>query len=220
MNSSESVAVGDRDLHLYVRAPDTDSTPGVLLIHPWWGFNRFMRDVCDQVAESGLLVVAPDLYRGDVAATIEEAEAIESAFDYGRAVEDVSAAFQYLREHPGTGDTIGVIGFSMGVYFALKMVQNHPAEVDAAVLFYGTSDGDYADTTTSFLGHFAEHDQFDTPSDVDALRTRLEAGAGSVTFHTYPDTEHWFFEADRPEYEEEAAELAWSRTVDFLRTVL
>lgn len=220
MDSLESVTVDDRDLELYAAAPDSDSHPGVLLLHPWWGFNECMRDACDRLAEAGFLVVAPDLYHGDVATTIEEAEAIESNLDVARVVDDIAAAFDYLRDHPRLAAGPGMVGFSMGVYYGLKVVRDRPNDVDAAVLFYGTSDGEYEGTSMATLGHYASNDQFESERDVDAFRERLLAGGGSVTFHTYPDTEHWFFEPDRPEYDEDAAGLAWSRTIEFLRAEL
>lgn len=43
----ETVLIDDRELRLYVAAPDSGSQPGVLLLHPWWGFNDRMRDVSD-----------------------------------------------------------------------------------------------------------------------------------------------------------------------------
>lgn len=220
MNSFESISVGDRTLQLYTSAPDTDSRPGILLLHPWWGFNECMRDVCDRLAEAGFLVVAPDLYHGDLAATIEEAEAIESSLDAARVVEDIAAAFDYASDHPRLAAGPGMMGFSMGVYYGLEALRDRPNDVDAAVLFYGTSDGEYERTSMAVLGHYAENDRFESERDVVAFRERLQTGGASVTFHTYPETDHWFFESDRPEYDEEAAELAWSRTIDFLRNAL
>jgi carboxymethylenebutenolidase len=213
MNSIETVDVDDRDLQMYVTEPESGDHPGVLLVHAWWGLNECFRALCDRLARESFLVVAPDLYDGDVASTIEEAEALSSALDQTEATTDVSAAFDFLRDHENVAGGLGVTGVSMGVGYALWVVRNRANAVDATVLFYGNGGGEYADTSTAFLGHFAEHD-------VEALRERLQAGDGAVTFHTYPNTEHWFFESDRPEYDEEAAQLAWSRTVEFLRTEL
>ena len=74
MNSIETVEVDDRDLQMYVSEPESDDYPGVLLVHAWWGFNECFRDLCDRLAREDFLVVAPDLYDGDIASTIEEAE--------------------------------------------------------------------------------------------------------------------------------------------------
>lgn len=160
--------------------------------------------------------MAPDLYYGDVATTVEEAEAIESDLDGTRVLEDIAAAL----DHPRLAAGIGVLGFSMGVYYGLDVVRERSSDVDAAVLFYGTNGGEYEGTSMAVLGHFAENDRFESERDVEAFRNRLGAGDGSITFHTYPGTEHWFFESDRLEYDEDAAEAAWSRTIEFLRAEL
>ena len=220
MSSMESISINDRELQLYVTSPGSESYPGIFLVHAWWGLNECFRDICDRLAKEGFLVVAPDLYHGNVASTIDEADAMSSKLDITRASEDVSAAFGYLRNHQQLVNGLGVMAVSMGVYYALRVVQNRPDDIDAAVLFYGTSDGDYEETSMAVLGHFAENDQFESKRYVEALRERLQAGDGSVTFYTYPNTEHWFFESDRLEYDEDAAELAWSRTVEFLRAEL
>jgi carboxymethylenebutenolidase len=66
----------------------------------------------------------------------------------------------------------------------------------------------------AYLGHFAEDDQFDDSSQVAGLQAAL-SDRGEA--HSYPGTKHWFIETDRPEYDAEAAELAYTRTVEFLR---
>lgn len=217
MGSMNFLSVGDRELPLYVTAPDSDSHPGILLVHAWWGLNECFRDIADRLSKEGYLVVAPDLYQGDVASTIDEADAMSSGLDVARAVEDINAAFDYLQQHRGHANGLGVMAASMGVYYALKLVQDQPDEIDATILLYGTSDGEYEGTSTAILGHFGESDDFNSEPEVHALRERLQVGDGPVTFYTYPDAEHWFFEPDRPEYDEPAAELAWTRTSKFLQ---
>ncbi|RMG77016.1 MAG: dienelactone hydrolase family protein, partial [Chloroflexi bacterium] len=71
------------------------------------------------------------------------------------------------------------------------------------------------------LGHFAENDKWGvTEKKVQKLREKLENQSCTVIFHTYPGTEHWFFEADQPYYNHEAASIAWQRTLDFLEKTL
>ena len=136
---------------------------------------------------------------------------MSSELDMTRASDTVSAESGYLRNRQRLVNGLGVMAVSMGVYYALRVVQNRPDDIDAAVLFYGTSDGDYEETSMAVLGHFAEDDRLKA-SAMSRRSGTVQAGDGSVTFYTYPDTEHWFFESDRLEYDEDAAELAWSRT--------
>lgn len=58
-------------------------------------------------------------------------------------------------------------------------------------------------------GHFAENDEFEPQTDVDALEDALRQAGRLVTFYRYPGTGHWFFEPDRTDaFDAAAAELA------------
>jgi len=219
MNGFETVSANGREIRRYLATPDAGAGPGVLLVHPWWGLNDVVVAAADRLADAGLVVAAPDLYHGTVVTTSEDADERASAlWTAGTGVADTAAAFERLADHPQLDGGLGVMGFSMGVTYALSVPLARPDAVDAAVLYYGTAGGDFGDTDMAVLGHFAEHDPFEPPSQIDAFEAELATGAGSVTFHTYPGTGHWFAESDRPEYDEAAAELAWSRTLALLRS--
>jgi carboxymethylenebutenolidase len=102
---------------------------------------------------------------------------------------------------------------------ALELARSRPNAVRKVVLFYGTGGGKFDSAKADFLGHFAEDDQWGAHAKkVTALKERLSKSGGEVEFHTYPHTMHWFFESDRVDsYNEEAAEVAWTRTVRFLK---
>src|SRR4028118_1049343 len=63
----------------YLAMPERGEGPGVLVLHAWWGLNDTIRAVCTQLAESGFVAFAPDLYHGHVANTIAEAETLAQA---------------------------------------------------------------------------------------------------------------------------------------------
>ena len=116
---------------------------------------------------------------------------------------------------------IGVIGFSLGAYWALHLSQVRPDDVGAVVVFYGTDDGDYRMARAAYLGHFAEHDDYEPLDAVRALEEKIRAAGREVTFHVYPGTGHWFFEPNQPQaYDDAAAGLARERTLDFLKAQL
>ncbi len=206
----------------YLALPATRKGPGVLVLHAWWGLNPFFKDLCDRLAREGFVAFAPDLYHGQLATTIAEADHLSNALKEESARADIHTAIEYLQSLDAVTSTgLGVVGFSLGAYFAVRVSCDRPKDVKAVVLFYGTGSGDYASAQAAYLGHFAETDEYESPSDVKRFEEQLRAAHRQVTFHTYAGTGHWFFEKDRADaYHQKAAELAWERTVAFLRTTL
>lgn len=206
----------------YWATPKKGSGPGVLVLHAWWGLNDFFKGVCDRLATGGFVTFAPDLYHGATASTIEEAKAVMSMLKQEEARNDIVKGVRALQGDPKVpGKRIGVIGFSMGAYWALWLAEEHPEDVAAAVLFYGTGEAKYEKAQAAFLGHFAEKDPYESPEYVLEVQKALRRGGREVTFHTYPGTTHWFFEENRPDaYDAAASRIAWERTVGFLTTHL
>jgi carboxymethylenebutenolidase len=192
-------------------------------LHAWWGLTDFFRAVCERLASEGFVALAPDLYHGATAATIEEAKSLRSTVDRTVTNKELKAAVEYLCANEAVSSPqIGVIGFSLGGNYALWLARNRPEAIRAVVLFYGMGGGKFSNTQATFLGHFAESDEWGAGLDkARSLEDRLRAAGRDVTFHTYAGTEHWFFEADRPAaYSADAARLAWERTVEFMRNQL
>jgi carboxymethylenebutenolidase len=196
----------------------------VLVLHAWWGLTPDFTGVCDRLAEAGFVALAPSLFPdGATATTIVEAEVLRDAHDEAGEAEPIArAAAELLLGLPATtGTRIDVIGFSLGAYWALQLSQVRPDDIGAVVVFYGTDDGDYGSARAAYLGHFAEHDEYEPIASVRALEAKIEAAGREVTFHIYPGTGHWFFEPGQPNaYDEAAAELAWARTIAFLKARL
>lgn len=205
----------------FLATPPAGKGPGVLVLHAWWGLNDALKGFCTRLAESGFVVFAPDLYHGKVARDIPEAEALGSALDasFQQAKEEISEAARYLSERVGQASrSLAVVGFSLGVYYALDLAAADPELIRSVVIFYGTGDGDYSSSKAAYLGHFAENDEFEPASSVDELEASLKRAGRPVTFYRYPETGHWFFEPDRPQaYDPAAARLAWERTLGFLK---
>jgi carboxymethylenebutenolidase len=205
----------------FLSLPPSGKGPGVLVLHAWWGLNETIKTFCTQLAEAGFVAFAPDLYHGKIAETIPEAEVLGEALDanYLQAKAEIVEAQKFLTEHHAKTDRgLAVVAFSLGVYYALDLAAEYPEHIRSVVIFYGSGDGDYSNSKAAYLGHFGEHDEFEPRSNVDALKQTLRQTGRSVNFHHYEGVGHWFFEPDRVEaYNQEAAELAWERTLDFLR---
>ncbi|HEX8033172.1 MAG TPA: dienelactone hydrolase family protein [Ktedonobacterales bacterium] len=219
----------------YLATPDAamaPGAPGVVVLHAWWGLTEPFQQVCDRLAEAGFMALAPDLYRGKTATTVEEAQALASALDgeSERVRDDIRGAVQFLRQHgqhaatsPADGrGKFALVGFSLGGAYALDMSVTLAEEIAAAVIFYTTYTGlDYRRAKAAYLFHFAEDDPFEPAESVAQMQQELQAAGRQATIYTYPDTKHWFFEANRPDaYDAAAAALAWERTLAFLNTEL
>lgn len=206
----------------YVVAPQSGSGPGVLVLHSWWGLTPFFRDVCDRLADAGFVAMAPDLNDGVILDRPDEAEARLRSADANEGARLVLASATTLRGLPITPDEpIGVLGFSMGASWALWLAARAGETVAATVAFYGSQDIDMDASQATFQGHFAEFDDYVSKDDVAYLEALLGLAGRPVEFHHYPGTRHWFFEEDREAaFDEQAAGLAWDRTLSFLHSHL
>ncbi len=205
----------------FLAVPPTGVGPAVLVLHAWWGLNDTIKAICNRLAETGFIVFAPDLYHGQVADTIPDAETLAKALNtnYLQAGAEIADATKFLRERAGQADRgLAVLGFSLGANYALDLAAAQPEHIHSVVLFYGTGGGDFSTSKAAYLGHFAENDPYEPLSNVDELEAALREAGRPVTFYRYPGTGHWFFEPDRTDaYNQAAASLAWERTLAFLK---
>ena len=196
--------------------------PGVVVIQEWWGLTEQIKGVADRLAKSGYRALVPDLYRGKVTLEAKEAEHLMNGLNFGDAAgQDVRGAVQHLKS---TGSSkVGVTGFCMGGALTLLSAVNVP-EADASVAWYGFPPLEYIDASkikAPLLGHYATEDQFFPIGTVDELEKKLRAANVKFEFHRYK-AKHAFAneEANQRglpplEYNREAAELAWKRTLEF-----
>ena len=218
--SNIQLQVHDQTVNAYLAGPEGGG-PGVLVLHAWWGLNPFFRRVCERLADQGFVALAPDMFNGSVATTIEAAQKQASeAFSNSKQLwEIVAAAGEYLRAHPAnTAKKIGVVGFSFGAAWTLVAATRVPEQFGAAVVFYGTAGPmDFSPMKAAFLGHYSDVDPEEPMEGIRETQKAMQAAGVDATFEMYPGQPHWFMEDDRPQYTAAAADLAWERTMAFLK---
>ncbi|UYN90719.1 MAG: dienelactone hydrolase family protein [Anaerolineales bacterium] len=199
----------------YLALPSGGEGPGLLLLHAWWGLTDLFKDQADKYAAEGYVVFAPDLFDGAQASEPAEAEKLVQAAsaDFPAVKAAAEAAARFLQNHPAvTSDKLTAVGFSFGAAYALVLDEALPDVFGKVVLFYGMAGADVSKSQAKYLAHFAENDPFE---DTEAARCM---NAANLERHIYPNTGHWFYEHNRADaYNAEAADLAWQRTITFLK---
>ena len=212
------IQVNQEPVNATLALPASGKGPGILVLHAWWGLTPFFKELCDRLAGQGFVALAPDLYHGPTASTVDEAQSLVDHADWQQVGDTVMTAKDFLLAHPAqNADRLGVMGFSMGAYWSLLAATRVPEQFAATVVFYGVGEGDWSKMQAKFMGHFSDVDAWEPLESIEAMQKDMLASGVQATFHIYPGLAHWFFENNRPEYDPAAAELAWERTVAFFK---
>lgn len=204
----------------FVAKPDQANGKAVIVIHEWWGLNDHIKDIAGRYAAEGFTAIAPDLYRGRIAANPDEASKMmhdlkpEDGLDtIKNAIDAASLALDLSH--------FGITGYCMGGTFALRAACELEG-ISAAAPFYGDIPEDDVlknlKAPTIFIS--GTRDGWITPGKVAALESaaeRFELPVHSVKY----EADHAFFNDTRPEvYDETAARDAWALVVGFFNDKL
>jgi carboxymethylenebutenolidase len=210
-------------VHGYLAMPASGSGPGLIVIQEWWGLDDHIIDVTNRFAAQGFVALAPDLYGGKTTHDAETAGKYLMELPVDRAARDLSGAVDYLLGRGEvTGASVGAVGFCMGGGFVLLLAKLQGAKVSAAVSCYPANAGmlgDLSGVTAKVVIHAGGKDAFISIDAVEALAKTLRDSGTEVTLHVYPDSGHAFLNDENllGTYDKEAADLLWTRTVDFLK---
>jgi len=210
---------GSRTMRGYFARPASGGPkwPGVLVFHENRGLNPYIEDVARRLAVENFVAFAPDAltpaggYPGDE----EKAMQLFSQLDAKKRVEDLVAAYAFLKSRPECTGKIGAVGFCFGGGIVNTLAVRTP-DLAAAVPFYGgqPNAADAAKIKAPLLIQYAALDDR-VNAGWPAFETALKAGGVKYQMYMYPGTNHGFHNDTTPRYDEAAAKLAWSRTLAF-----
>ncbi|RJL09743.1 YghX family hydrolase [Paracoccus siganidrum] len=191
--------------------------PGVVVVHENRGLNPYIEDVARRLAKAGFLALAPDglSSQGGYPGNDDRGRELQQQVDPTLLMNDFFAAIDWLLASDMTTDKVGITGFCYGGGVSNAAAVAYP-ELAAAVPFYGRQAPveDVPRISAPLLLHFAEHDE-NVNAGWPAYEAALQAHGKTYEAHVYPGTNHGFHNDSTPRYDEEAAELAWQRTLDW-----
>jgi carboxymethylenebutenolidase len=197
--------------------------PAVIVVHENRGLNAHTEDIVRRLALEGFIALAPDFLspEGGTPADEDLARDLIGNLEPDDLTGNLVASAAFLRGRDEATENVGIVGFCWGGGMALRLAVADP-ELRAAVAFYG-SQPDPADVPAieaRLMMHYAGLDER-INAGIPAFEEALDAAGTAYEMHMYEGVNHAFFnDTSEARYDEEAAALAWSRTVDFLREAL
>ena len=203
-----------RDLAYFVQ-DDAGPGPGLLILHSFWGLTSSVKNLADGLADQRYTVLAPDINFGELPESEQDALNRLGVASPDRLASLVISSAKLLHEK-STDGPIGIIGFGMGGSLGLWASVRLTDLVSAAVSFYGTQQIDFAGSSSAYLIHLADEDEFITDDEAAFMEATMGLESLPVEVTRYPGTNHGFCEPDGDTFDPEAFEKAWSVTLAFL----
>ena len=205
------------------RPKEEGKLPGVIVIHENKGLQPHIEDVARRVALEGFMAIAPDALSplGGTPDEVENATPMMRKLDADANLKNYLAAVEYLKTHPESTGKVGCMGFCWGGGISNQLAVNS-ADLAVAVPFYGRQPApeDVPKIKAALLLHYAALDERINQG-IPAYEKALKAASVDYQIFTYEGAGHAFFNDSRPErYHEEAARLAWERTIAFFNEKL
>jgi len=196
--------------------------PGVVVIHENRGLNPHTEEVARRVALEGFLAIAPNALSplGGTPEDVDEARSLMQKLDSESTIQNFVAAVKYLKTHPKSTGKVGVTGFCWGGGVTNQIAVNSP-DLKAAAPFYGRQPApeDVPKIKASLLLHYAGLDERINKG-ISAFEAALKEASVDYIIFMYEGAEHAFFNDTSSRYHEEAAKLAWKRTIAFFKQTL
>ncbi|MEZ5347103.1 MAG: dienelactone hydrolase family protein [Pyrinomonadaceae bacterium] len=206
----------------FVARPDdtSENTKAVILIQEWWGLNDHIKDIAIRYANEGFIAIAPDLYRGKLAADPEEAGKMMADLAIEDGLETIRNTVEVSRRAFGNTH-FGITGYCMGGTYALRAACEVEG-ISAAAPFYGDIPDEEILQKLKVPVVFISgtKDAWINPEKVAGLEAAADKYDLDVDSVVY-EADHAFFNNTRPEvYDKNAADDAWAKVIGFFNDKL
>jgi len=202
----------------YLARPKKNTGKAVILLQEWWGLVDHIKEVADRLANEGFVVLAPDLYHGEVANSPTDAQKLAMALQIDQVEKDLRGAVDYLLNLEAvTSAKVGIVGFCMGGALSLYSACINK-KIGACIVYYGIRkdvENKLSSLEAPVLGFFGELDKGVPVERVNQLDEEMKKAGKEHTFIVYPNANHAFFNDTRPAYDLKSAKDSWEKMIEF-----
>jgi carboxymethylenebutenolidase len=215
--------------YLVYPVPSNDTVskklPAVVMIHEWWGLNKNIKDMANLLARQGFVVLAADLYNGQVANTTKRAMDLVQTVrnNQSNSINNLQSAVKYLSSLPNVDSSkIVSLGWCFGGGQSLQLAINSKEHTLAAtILYYGTplvtDKSSLSNIKWPLLGIFGNKDQSIPLDEINQFRTSLNQSGVTNEVLIYNGVGHAFANPSGDNYAPKETEDAWEKTLSFLK---
>ncbi|MGI0013017.1 MAG: dienelactone hydrolase family protein [Nitrososphaera sp.] len=207
----------------YLVYPESGTAlPSVVMIHEWWGLNQNIKNEAEKLAKEGYVVLAVDLFNGQVATDPGRARELVTpiATNPDGAIENLQGAVEYLSALPNVNASrIASLGWCFGGGMSLQLALNAEMPLAATVIYYGslvTDSQALSSISWPILGIFGSEDQSIPVETVSQFESALNATNIPNEIYVYEGVGHAFANPSGDNYAAAEAADAWQKTLDFL----
>ena len=216
-------AAGEMKGYLVLPAEVSGKLPAVIVVHENRGLNPHIRDVARRFALEGFLALAPDFLApaGGTPANEDQARDMIGKLDPAQTVANAVATVAFLKQHSSSNGKVGAVGFCWGGG-VVNQLAVHAPDLAAAVAYYGSvpDAADVPKIKAKLLLHYAGLDER-INAGIPGFRKALETAKIDHRIYVYEGANHAFNnDTSEARYNKQAADLAWSRTIEFLKSAL
>ncbi|TGQ42684.1 dienelactone hydrolase family protein [Mesorhizobium sp. M00.F.Ca.ET.216.01.1.1] len=214
---------GEMKGYLVKPADGTGKLGPVIVVHENRGLNQHIRDVARRVALEGFIALAPD-FMSPLGGTPSDEDKVRELFatlDPAQVAANAVATVAYLKGYTDGNGKVGAVGFCWGGGTVNTLAVNAP-DLTAAVAYYGMQPkaDDVPKIKAALLLHYAGLDTR-INAGIDAFKKELDAAGKEYTVYIYEGANHAFNnDTSAARYDKKAADLAWGRTIAFLKEKL
>lgn len=220
--ATETVDIpGSPGLKGYLVKPKTgDRLPAVLVIHENRGLNPHIKDVTRRMATEGFIALGLDYLSpmGGTPADEDKGREMIGQLKPDDVIAYGKATVAYLKGLPDGNGKVGAVGFCWGGGAVNNLAANEP-DLAAGVAYYGRQADieDVPKIQAALMLHYAGLDER-INAGIPAYEAALKQAGKTYEIHMYEGVNHAFNnDTAAARYDKEAADLAWGRTVAFLK---
>jgi carboxymethylenebutenolidase len=208
---------GERPLKAFVVYPERkEKAPVVIVIHEIFGLTEWVRGLCDQLAENGVIAIAPDMLSGQTFPDVDSARKAIGALPKEQVLDDLNATAEYAAKIPASNGTLAVSGFCWGGGWTFTYATVNP-KLKAAYSFYGPAVNDAAEIAKiacPVYGFYAEKDER-VNATIPQAEELMKAAGKKYEVMMFAGGGHGFMRAgeapDASEGNKKARDEAWAR---------